>query len=91
MKSNHDGGAGPADGDTKTGLLKVACEAAGGLPALAARLGISEAMLHKCMSGGFEMPDSLFLRAVDVLLEERERRYDWAAAPKPVPDGRADA
>jgi len=84
----HDG-TGVPHGNTKVALLEAACQAAGGAPALAARLGISEAMLRKWMSGTLSMPDPLFLRAVDVLLEERERRFDWPPRAEPAADGRA--
>jgi len=87
MDEKRNIGAVSPNGNTKAALLKAACDAAGGMSALAPRLGISEAMLRKCMSGAFEMPDPLFLRAVDVLLAEREQRFD----AKSVPDGRADA
>lgn len=95
MDQKSDDGAPSSNRSTKAALLRAACEAMGGVSALAARLEISEAMLRKYASGAFEMADPLFLRAVDVLLEERERRYEWAAAPAPAlkaaPDGRADA
>ncbi|HXS52369.1 MAG TPA: hypothetical protein VN782_07550 [Usitatibacter sp.] len=90
MDGKNEDGAGSSSANTKAALLDAACQAAGGLAALAGRLGISEAMLRKCMSGTFAMPDPLFLRAVDVLLEERERCFDLAPPAEQLPDGRAD-
>lgn len=47
-----------------------------GVPALAARLQISERLLHHYLTGHELIPDELFLRAVDVIIEQ-------LPAPKP--------
>jgi hypothetical protein len=83
----NSGDGGPSSSTTKERLLQAACDAAGGTRAFAERLQISEAMLRKYMSGAFEMPDPLLLRAVDLLLEER----DAAPDARPAQDGHADA
>lgn len=57
---------------TKVRVLHVASDMAGGSGPLAERLGISEGMLRKYVAGVFPLPDSLFLRAVDLILMERE-------------------
>lgn len=53
-------------------ILQAASEIAGGNGPLADRLGISRAMLQKYMSGVFPLPDGLLLRAVDMVLAERD-------------------
>ena len=58
--------------DTKARLLQAACEAAGGTPALAALLGISEPMLRKYLCARFPMPDLLLLAAVDLIEQRRD-------------------
>jgi len=55
-------------------ILQAACEIAGGAEALAARLGISEPMLRKYLSGAFPVPDPLLLRTMDIVLADRESR-----------------
>lgn len=57
---------------TTVRLLQAAAEIAGGNRALARRLGISETLLGKFMSDSLELPDPLLLRAVDVILENRQ-------------------
>jgi hypothetical protein len=47
-----------------------------GIPALAARLQISERILHHYLTGHSLIPDEVFLRAVDVIIEQ-------PPAPKP--------
>jgi len=53
-------------------LLQAASEVAGGIQPLARRLGISQPMLAKYMSGALPVPDAILLHAVDMLLEERD-------------------
>jgi DNA-binding transcriptional regulator YdaS (Cro superfamily) len=55
-------------------LLRAACEIAGGTRALAERLGIRESVLLIFMEDRRELPDELLLRAVDIILAERESR-----------------
>lgn len=66
---------------TKVELLRAACAAAGGARPLADRLGVSEPILRKYMAGSFPLPDFLLLRAVDVLLEEREGQLPAMSRP----------
>jgi len=77
--------------NTKARLLQAACDAAGGPQAFAARLEVSEAMLRKYLSGAFQMPDPLLLRAMDLLIEERERFFEAKPKERPGPDGGADS
>jgi hypothetical protein len=56
---------------TTVKLLHAAAEIAGGRYALAYRLGISEALLSRFMSDRRELPDTLLLRAVDIVLGDR--------------------
>jgi hypothetical protein len=53
-------------------LLRAASEIAGGDKALAERLGIGETLLAKFMDDSVELPDRLLLRAVDIILADRE-------------------
>lgn len=59
---------------TSVRLLQAAAEIAGGDKGLAERLGISETLLSKFMSDRCELPDRLLLRAVDIILMDRESR-----------------
>jgi len=53
-------------------LLHAAAEIAGGNRALADRLGITETLLSKFLADSPELPDTLLLPAVDIILEDRE-------------------
>ena len=53
-------------------LLQAAAEIAGGSRALADRLGITETLLSKFLADSPELPDTLLLPAVDIILEDRE-------------------
>ena len=53
-------------------LLRAAAEVLGGNKALGERVGVSETLLVKFMDG--ELPDALLLRAVDIIIEERQLR-----------------
>jgi DNA-binding transcriptional regulator YdaS (Cro superfamily) len=55
---------------TSVKLLQAAAEIVGGTRALAWRLDISEALLSRFMTNRRELPDALFLRAVDIVLED---------------------
>ena len=57
---------------TTVKLLQTASEIVGGDEALANRLGISETLLSKFMADSPELPDSLLLRTVDIVLAERQ-------------------
>jgi hypothetical protein len=66
---------------TTVKLLHAASEIAGGHTALAERLGIGETLLSKFLSDDVELPDPLLLRAVDIILEDRQSRYSPASPP----------
>jgi len=57
---------------TSVRLLQAAAEIAGGNEALAKRLGVTEALLAAYMADRRALPDALLLRAVDVILEDRQ-------------------
>jgi len=57
---------------TSVRLLQAAAEIAGGGAALAKRLGITEALLSAYMADRRALPGPLLLRAVDVILEDRQ-------------------
>lgn len=57
---------------TTVKLLEAACEVVGGAETLAGCLGIGESLLAKFMSGSRPLPESLFLRAVDIVLADRD-------------------
>jgi len=65
---------------TKMRVLQAACEAAGGTRELAAYLSISEAMLRRYLSGGFPLPDPLFLASVDFVLARKEPQVPQCAS-----------
>jgi hypothetical protein len=60
-------------------LLQAAAEIAGGTHALAARLGVTETLLLKFLADNPELPDTLLLPAVDIILEDRQMRFPPAA------------
>jgi len=60
-------------------LLQAAAEIAGGSRALADRLGVTETLLLKFMADNPELPDTLLLPAVDIILEDRQMRQPPAA------------
>ena len=62
-------------------LLEAAAEIVGGDNALAQRLGIGPSLLAKFLTGAVPLPDNLLLRAVDIVLAERQ----VALRPAPVP------
>lgn len=64
-------------------LLEAACEIAGGRQALADRLGIGEPLLSRFMNGTRPLPDSLFLRAVDIVLGDRDERLQLPGEAMP--------
>lgn len=59
---------------TTVELLRAASQILGGDSALAARLGIPETLLSKFLTGTRELPDATLLRAVDIILAERQNR-----------------
>src|SRR5258706_2712082 len=57
---------------TSVKLLRAASEIVGGDSTLADRLGISEMTLSVYMTDSRELPDQLLLRALDIILAERQ-------------------
>lgn len=66
---------------TTVRLLKAASEIAGGNRALADRLGVSEALLSKFMADSRQLPDPLLLRAVDIILADRQTQLPPLGMP----------
>jgi hypothetical protein len=56
-------------------LLQAAAEIAGGTKALADRLGITETLLSKFLADCPELPDTLLLPAVDIILADRQMGF----------------
>ena len=57
---------------TSVNILQAACEIVGGTEALAERLGIGAKVLAIYMEDRRHLPDSLLLRVVDIILEDRQ-------------------
>jgi hypothetical protein len=57
---------------TSVRLLQAAADIAGGNEALAMRLGISTALVSAYMADRRPLPDALLLRAVDIILADRQ-------------------
>jgi hypothetical protein len=57
---------------TTVKLLQTAAEIAGSTAALAKRLGIGEAVLLVYLADRRRLPDALLLRAVDIILADRQ-------------------
>jgi hypothetical protein len=51
-----------------TRVLHRACQIAGGVDKLAARLGVSQTMLYRWLDGEDVPPSRIFLKAVDLIL-----------------------
>ena len=66
---------------TSVKLLKAAAEVVGGNRALAAHLGIGEKLLAIFMADQRELPDPLLLRAVDLILADRQAQFRPANPP----------
>jgi hypothetical protein len=62
-------------------LLRAASEILGGHKALAQRLGIRPTLLYQFMADVHELPDSLLLQAVDIILADRQSRLALAGQP----------
>jgi hypothetical protein len=65
-------------------LLKAASEIVGGPAALADRLGIDEVLLSKFMDDIWPLPDRLLLKAVDIILADRQTRFSPELPPAPT-------
>lgn len=59
---------------TSVKILQAASEIVGGIEALAERLGIGEKVLAVFIEDRRRLPDSLLLRVVDIILEQRQSR-----------------
>lgn len=66
---------------TTVKLLKAASEIVGGNRTLALRLGIGERLLSQFMADDRELPDLLLLRAVDIILSDRQFGLPLAGQP----------
>lgn len=75
---------------TTVQLLRAASEIAGGNKALADRLGISEALLARFMTDSHALPDPLLLRAVDVILVERQSGFSRLPEADETPQNRGN-
>lgn len=64
---------------TSVKILQAASEVVGGNEALAERLGIGERALAVFMEDRRHLPDSLLLRVVDIILEDRQSRLALAS------------
>jgi hypothetical protein len=62
-------------------MLKTASEILGGDSALARHLGVSQTILCLYLADTRPLPDALLLRAVDVILEDRQL---WRSADRPM-------
>ncbi len=51
-------------------MLKRAAEICGGYAMLAAHLGVSEFKLRRWIEGKVALPDTVFLKAADIVLED---------------------
>jgi hypothetical protein len=76
-----------------TRVLHRACQIAGGVEKLAARLRVPAATLYRWLDGEAEPPTPIFLKAVDIVMppwgddDEVFARTLRAARPKRRPDG----
>jgi hypothetical protein len=73
---------------TTVKLLQAASEIAGGDRALAEELGISETLLARFLADVIELPDPLLLRAVDIILADRQSRYSLGSEAAQAAQGR---
>jgi hypothetical protein len=73
---------------TSAKLLQTAAEIVGGEDVLAQRLGISEKALAMFLADRRALPDSLLLRAVDIILDDRQPRLPPASGLPAQPSDR---
>ena len=59
---------------TSVKLLRAAAEIVGGEDALAERLGITFSRMAALLADRVPLPDSLLLKAVDIILDDRQAR-----------------
>ena len=67
---------------TTVKLLETAAEIVGGPAELAHRLGIRPATLSLCLADARPLPDALLLKAVDIILEDRQSRLPRLQPPE---------
>lgn len=72
---------------TTVQLLQAASEIAGSPQALAERLGIGPALLSRFMSGARALPDGLLLRAVDIILADRQAQLPGSGRGQALQSG----
>jgi hypothetical protein len=70
---------------TSVKLLHVALEIAGGRQRLARYLGIDDSLLGVYLADRRSLPDRLLLRAVDLILADRQARVAGAPTTEPGP------
>ncbi len=81
----------PSQVTVYTRVLHRACQIAGGVEALAARLRVPVATLHRWLDGEVDPPTPVFLKAVDIVMpawsadDERLARALRAARPTKKP------
>ena len=68
---------------SSTKLLQAAAEILGGERPLAEVLGISQTLLSAYLNDARPLPDSLLLRAVDIILEDRQARFGLSSSAAP--------
>ena len=75
-------------------LLKRAAQITGGYAQLCEYLGVSDARLRLWLAGSVRLPDPIFLRAVDLVLQDDIARaaHDRRQRPResPAPKARAN-
>ena len=74
-------------------MLKRAAEICGGYSVLCAELGVSEFRLRQWLEGKASMPDPVFLKAADIVLEDDIARaaQDRRNTPRVRPHARTPA
>ena len=70
---------------TSRQLLHAAAEILRGKNVLAGRLGVGADLLDSYMAGSRALPDALLLRAVDIILADRQQRIGAAGIPPQRP------
>jgi hypothetical protein len=71
-------------------LLRAAADVVGGEKALARELGISEKLLSRFMADFISLPDPLFLRVVDIILDHQQSELGLGLmSPGQSPEGSA--
>jgi hypothetical protein len=71
---------------TSVRLLQAASEIVGGDKALAERLGIGVGILRRFLADDAPLPDPLLLRAVDIIIADRQSRGPLAGQAAVEPE-----